>query len=94
VLQVVPPGFEWPVLLTLRAPSEPGKYVGEIDLVHEGISCNGHKGSPTLRFTIEVTHSALRADQRHAAMMQEYPIPRYPEGVLPSARAATARFDR
>ena len=27
LLQVVPPGLEWPVLLTMRAPGEPGRYV-------------------------------------------------------------------
>src|SRR6185436_20251556 len=29
LLQVVPPGLEWPVLISLRAPATPGRYVVE-----------------------------------------------------------------
>jgi SAM-dependent methyltransferase len=83
LLQVVPPDLEWPVLLTMRAPGEPGRYVVEIDLVHEGISWFEHKGSPTLRFTIDVTGRRAAGTSAAAAMMQEYPIPDYPETVLP-----------
>ncbi len=90
LLQVVPPGLEWPVLLTMRAPSQPGKYVGEIDLVHEGISWYAHKGSRTLRFTIDVTHNGAGAGDTSAAMMTEYPIPHYPADVLPSPAAAAS----
>jgi len=82
LLQIVPPGLEWPVLMTIHAPAEPGKYVGEIDLVHEGITWYGHKGSPTLRFTIDVIRSSAGANAR-PAMMKEYPIPDYAEDVLP-----------
>ena len=70
-LQVVPPGLEWPVLLTMRAPREPGTYVCEIDLVHEGISWFSHKGSTTRRFTIDVTHSAAAGDNAGTAMMKD-----------------------
>jgi hypothetical protein len=83
LLQIVPPGLEWPVLLTLRAPAEAGTYVGEIDLVHEGISWYGHKGSRTLRFAIDVTHNSVAVDGPSAAMMKEFPIPQYPEAALP-----------
>ena len=89
LLQIVPPGLEWPVLLTMRAPSEPGSYVGEIDLVHEGISWYAHKGSRPLRFTIDVTHNSAGVGETGASMMKEYPIPHYPDAVLP-APAATA----
>jgi SAM-dependent methyltransferase len=84
LLQIVPAGLEWPVLMTIHAPAEPGKYVGEIDLVHEGITWYGHRGSPTLRFTIEVTrNSAVTNTNARPAMMSEYPVPDYPQDVLP-----------
>jgi hypothetical protein len=84
LLQIVPPGLEWPVLLTMRAPADPGTYVGEIDLVHEGVSWYGHKGSPTLRFTIEVTRNHAAGDAAAVPMMKEFPVPHYPEDALPS----------
>ena len=97
LLQVVPPGLHWPVLLTVRAPATPGTYVGEIDLVHEGITWYGHKGSPTLRFTIDVTRGATAAPVAGAPMMQEHPVPQYPDDVIPappaSQRATSPRAD-
>ena len=90
LLQIVPPGLEWPVLLTMRAPSEPGSYVGEIDLVHEGISWYAHKGSRTQRFTIDVTRDSAATGDVGAAMMKEYPIPLYPDGLLPSQPAVSS----
>jgi SAM-dependent methyltransferase len=89
LLQVVPAGFEWPVLMTIHAPAEPGEYVGEIDLVHEGITWYGHRGSPTLRFTIEVTRSSAGTNTR-PAMMKEYPVPDYPDDVIPKSSRSTA----
>ena len=86
MLQVVPPGLEWPVLITMHAPGEPGRYVCEIDLVHEGITWFSHRGSPTLRFAVDVSgEEAATAGTR--PMMQEFAIPQYPEGVLPPAAA-------
>jgi 2-polyprenyl-3-methyl-5-hydroxy-6-metoxy-1,4-benzoquinol methylase len=93
LLQVVPPGLQWPVLLSMRAPAEPGTYVGEIDLVHEGISWFGHKGSPTLRFTIEVRHGGTESQIAGApVLMREYSVPDYPGDVIPTpASEASAR---
>ena len=88
LLQVVPPGLEWPVLLTMRAPAEPGRYVVEIDLVHEGISWFAHKGSRPLRFTIDVTRSSSAVEGAATAMMKEYPVPAYPDDVLPRPQAS------
>ena len=88
LLQIVPPGLEWPVLLTMRAPAEAGSYVGEIDLVHEGISWYGHKGSPTLRFAIDVIHNSVAVDGPANVVMKEFPIPQYPEAALPSPSAS------
>ena len=91
LLQEVPPGLEWPVLLTLRAPAEAGTFVGEIDLVHEGVTWFGHKGSPTLRFTMRVTQDAgaLTADA-HPQLIREFPVPSYPEDVIPKPAAVDA----
>lgn len=94
LLQIVPPGLEWPVLLTMRAPSKPGSYVGEIDLVHEGISWYAHKGSRTLRFTIDVMRDSAGVAEAAAAMMKEYPIPHYPEVALPSQAAASTPLSK
>ncbi len=90
LLQVVPPDLEWPVLLTMRAPRDPGNYVVEIDLVHEGVSWFAHKGSPTLRFTIDVTGRRDAGASLATAMMQEYPIPDYPDTVLPRSSGSAS----
>ena len=95
LLQVVPPGLQWPVLLTMRAPAEPGSYVAEIDLVHEGISWYGHKGSRALRFTIDVTHDGAAIGAGPSVMMREYPVPQYPDDAIPTPpeSASVARAD-
>lgn len=90
LLQVVPPGLEWPVLLTMKAPGQPGRYVCEIDFVHEGVTWYSGKGSHPLRFAVEVTPQAQPATSPAAAMIEEFPIPDYPEDAVPRpARAAT-----
>jgi SAM-dependent methyltransferase len=89
LLQVVPPGFEWPVLMSVHAPVAPGRYVCEIDLVHEGISWFSGKGSPTVRFAIEVEAGDVTHQSSSATMMmKEYPVPDYPEGLLPTPPAS------
>ena len=90
LLQIVPSGLEWPVLLMIHAPAEPGKYVGEIDLVHEGVTWYGNKGSPKLRFTIDVTRSSTADTNARPTMIREYPIPDYPEDVLPKSSRTSA----
>ena len=89
LLQIVPPGLAWPVLVKMRAPAVPGRYVVEIDLVHEGITWFAHKGSRTLRFSIDVT-SADAPVEAPASAMKEYPIPEYPDAAVPrpAARAS------
>jgi SAM-dependent methyltransferase len=82
LLQVVPPGLEWPVLITFRAPAVPGTYVVEVDLVHEGVTWWVHKGSPTVRFTIDVGDAVVSPDTG-PALMREYPVPHYREDALP-----------
>jgi SAM-dependent methyltransferase len=88
LLQVVTPGLEWPVLLTMTAPGEPGTYVCEIDFVHEGVTWFAGKGSRPLRFPVTVTRDARAAGVAPASMLREYPIPDYPEDVLPRPRRA------
>ncbi len=90
LLQVVPPRLEWPVLLTMRAPAKPGTYVLEIDAVHEGISWFSHKGSRSLRFTLDVLENNASSQSRPVSMMKEYSVPQYPESVLPAPPAVTA----
>ena len=50
----VPPGETIEIPLTIDAPSRAGNYQLEIDLVQEGVSWFGLKGSPTLRLPIIV----------------------------------------
>ena len=87
LLQVVPPGLEWPVMISFRAPASPGRYVVEIDLVHEGITWWVHKGSPTLRFTIDVLENTSATPHTGSALMREYAVPHYPENALPTPPA-------
>ena len=84
LLQNVAAGLEWPVLMQVHAPSQPGRYVGEIDLVHEGISWYRDKGSTTLRFNVDVVQGDAPAENG-TGMMREFAVPDYPADVLPPA---------
>jgi hypothetical protein len=88
LLQVVEPDQSWIVLITVHAPGEPGKYLAELDLVHEGITWFEHKGSQTLRFPVEVTASAGATPS--APVMEELPVPDYPDSGLPAPPRADA----
>jgi hypothetical protein len=48
------PGEEVELQLTATAPSAPGDYVLEIDMVHEGVTFFREKGSHTLRMNVRV----------------------------------------
>jgi hypothetical protein len=50
----LPPGGEASLTLPVRAPAEPGDYVLEIDMVHEGVTFFREKGSKTLRLNVKV----------------------------------------
>jgi SAM-dependent methyltransferase len=56
----VGPGGECRIQLEVRAPDRPGKYVLEVDVVHEGISWFSDRGSATARVTVDVVASASR----------------------------------
>ncbi len=48
------PGAAVELTLGVPAPTNPGKYVLELDLVHEGIAWFAERGSPTLTAPVEV----------------------------------------
>jgi hypothetical protein len=73
----------------MRAPAEPGRYVVEIDLVHEGISWFAHKGSNSLRFPVDVTRIPGPVEGSGTTLMKEYQVPPYPD-VLPRPQASGA----
>lgn len=50
----IPPGGETQLQLPITAPKEPGDYVLEIDMIHEGVTFFFEKGSKTLRLNVKV----------------------------------------
>lgn len=50
----LPPGGEALLQLPVTAPKEPGDYVLEIDMIHEGVTFFHEKGSKTLRMNVRV----------------------------------------
>jgi hypothetical protein len=50
----LPPGGETELTLPVGAPKEPGDYVLEIDMIHEGVTFFHEKGSETLRLNVKV----------------------------------------
>jgi hypothetical protein len=50
----LPPGGEVELVLTVGAPKEPGDYVLEIDMIHEGITFFREKGSRVLTLPVRV----------------------------------------
>jgi hypothetical protein len=48
------PGGEAELVLPVNAPREPGDYVLEIDMIHEGVTFFHEKGSKTLRMNVKV----------------------------------------
>lgn len=89
--QVMQGGSEAYLVLRMRAPSEPGDYVAEIDLVHEGVTWFERKGSPTLRFPVRVRAQSETDPADARIVLREYPVPAYPEDVLPRPEDAPAR---
>lgn len=50
----LPPDGEMELTLPVNAPKEPGDYVLEIDMIHEGVTFFFEKGSKTLRLNVRV----------------------------------------
>lgn len=80
--QMLQGGAESYLVLRMQAPAEPGRYVAEIDLVHEGVTWFERKGSPTLRFPIDVIPGAAAEGDSRVAL-RELAVPAYPEDILP-----------
>jgi SAM-dependent methyltransferase len=56
--QTCRPGERCAIDLQVRAPAQPGQYLLEIDVVHEGIAWFADRGSPTVRLPVEICESA------------------------------------
>jgi hypothetical protein len=54
VLDDLRPGQEVEMPLTVNAPQSPGDFVLEVDMVQEGVSWFGLRGSPTVRLPVKV----------------------------------------
>jgi hypothetical protein len=54
LLADLPPGGEVEMMLTVKAPREPGEYVLEIDMIHEGVTFFREKGSRVLTLRVRV----------------------------------------
>lgn len=50
----LPPGSDAEFTLTVIPPGRPGRYFLELDMLQEGVSWFGQKGSPTLRVAVDV----------------------------------------
>jgi SAM-dependent methyltransferase len=60
----VDPGASVPVTLEMQAPTEPGAYLLELDLVIEGVAWFADHGSPTTTIPVQVVaRDATRADE-------------------------------
>jgi hypothetical protein len=52
------PGETCQVTLRVQAPVEPGAYLCEIDVVHEGVTWFSDRKSPTLRIPVRADHAS------------------------------------
>jgi SAM-dependent methyltransferase len=80
------PGERCSVAIEVQAPPEAGEFLFEIDLVHEGISWFGDRGSRTTSQSVAVESSAAStsdADAPGAVSMAETPYPDIYAGLPP-----------
>lgn len=82
--QVLRAGESCDVTLELTAPSEPGTYIAELDVVHEGISWFADKRSKALRLQLPVIERSEPRASPVVTTMTEYPLPEYPQAELVS----------
>jgi ubiquinone/menaquinone biosynthesis C-methylase UbiE len=52
--EALPPGADCTMSLEVRPPGRPGRYVLELDMVQEGFTWFGDRGSPTARVSVRV----------------------------------------
>jgi hypothetical protein len=71
----VPPGGSVHVDLAVTVPSAPGRYLLELDLVHEGICWFGQHGSPPARLAVEAEVGADVDDEAGDAPAEEPFVP-------------------
>lgn len=76
--------------LTVTAPSEPGRYVCEVDVVHEGVTWFGDRGSTTWRGDVAVGAARGAASVPASAI----PAPTYPDiyGTLGTPASQIGEF--
>ena len=91
--------------LEVRAPAHPGKYILELDVVHEGISWFADRGSRTARAPVEVVVTSgaqaapggPRADASGTGEPSSMALPDYSDialdALLPAPETATALSD-
>lgn len=65
LLRPLAPGETVGVTLIAIAPTKPGRYVLELDLVQERVSWFADRGSPTTRVPVHVTRSRIAPWRRH-----------------------------
>jgi hypothetical protein len=87
--QMLRAGEEARLVLRMRAPAEPGRYVVEIDLVHEGVTWFADRGNRTLQFEMDVRTAAATDSVAPRIAMTELPVPDYPEHVVTPPPAGT-----
>lgn len=75
--QVMMPGESCEVALPVTAPP-PGSYQGEVDVVHEGVTWFGDKGSLTARFDVSVGALESNASRTSVSVIREFEVPDYP----------------
>jgi hypothetical protein len=82
LLQVMNPDDSVTLRLTLHAPLEPGDYIVELDLVHEGLTWFAHRGSGVVRFRVGVRPSEAGRGPDHRHVLQELAVPEYDEAAF------------
>lgn len=90
--QVVKPGERFDAPLTVTAPSVPGTYTLDVDLVHEGVAWFASNGSAPSRSTVVVGEALPGAAVRPVpAAIQEFPIPKYDASLIPKPQPSDDR---
>jgi SAM-dependent methyltransferase len=75
---MVPPGAAIELALEMQAPTDPGAYLLELDLVIEGVAWFADRGSPTVTIPVEVLprRHAEAAETAIVPVMEMHGIPR------------------
>lgn len=80
------PGAKAVLELTVKAPARAGDYLLEIDIVHEGVTWFGDRGSPALRVPVAVGQAAAQtAGAARVSPPVRYDEARFASGLEPLA---------